>query len=398
MAIEAVDTRARGLRARRESESLGLLGMLSRLDWPLMAALVALVAYGLWAIDGITMHDQGGSAATRQGLYAFVGGLLFVTVLFVDPDRYRTLRRPIYFGTLGVMVFVLAAGAATRGSRRWIDVGFFTFQPSEFGKVVFVLALAGFVAERARHITSPGAPLRIIGYGLVPIVLVFVQPDIGTAFVYTAALAAVLFVAGVRWSHLAVLLTATAAIALAVLWLLPAAGVNVLKPYQAARLTAFTHPANDPRGATYNLSQSIITVGSGGLRGRGVQGATQTRLNYLPEHATDFAFASLSEQHGFFGASILLLLYLFVVWRALKIVTTARDLFCAVVAGAIAFMFLFQVFVNSAMTMGIAPITGIPLPFVSVGGSSMITNFLALGILQAIYLRRPGRRRGSSRA
>jgi rod shape determining protein RodA len=394
MTIEAVDTRARGLRPRRVAESIGVVGMLRRLDWLLLLAMIALVAYGLWAIDGITMHDVGGSALPRQALYAVVGGLLFIGVLFVDPNRYRMLRRPIFFGTLGLMVFLLAAGAATRGSRRWIDVGFFTFQPSEFGKVVFVLALAGFAAERARSVGSPATPLRIIAYGLAPILLVFLQPDIGTALVYTAALAAVLFVAGVRWSHLAVLLTVTVALALAVLWILPAAGVNVLKPYQAARLTAFTHPANDPRGATYNLSQSIITLASGGVRGRGVQGATQTRLNYLPEHATDFAFASLSEQHGFFGASILLLLYLFVVWRALKIVASARDLYCAIVAGAIAFMFLFQVFVNSGMTMGIAPITGIPLPFVSVGGSSMITNFLALGILQAIYIRRNVRRRG----
>jgi rod shape determining protein RodA len=291
------------------------------------------------------------------------------------------------------MVLVLVAGAASRGSRRWIDVGFFTFQPSEFGKVVFVLALAGFVVERSRSLQSPAAPLALIAYGLGPILLVFVQPDIGTALVYSAALAAVLFVAGVRWVHLGVLAALATVSALAVLWLLPAAGFNVLKPYQTARLTGFTHPDNDPRGATYNLTQSITAVGAGGLRGRGVQGATQTRLDYLPEHATDFAFASLSEEHGFFGASILLLLYLLVVWRALKIVASARDLYCAVVAGGIAFMFLFQVFVNSAMTMGIAPITGIPLPFVSVGGSSMITNFLALGILQAIYMRRPLRRR-----
>ncbi len=152
----------------------------------------------------------------------------------------------------------------------------------------------------------------------MPIALVFVQPDIGTALVYAAALAAVLFVAGVRWSHLAVLLALTVAVSLAVLWLLPASGVNVLKPYQAARLTGFTHPGNDPRGATYNLRQSITAVGAGGLRGRGVLGATQTRLNYLPEHATDFAFASLAEERGFFGASILLLLYLLVVWRALE--------------------------------------------------------------------------------
>jgi rod shape determining protein RodA len=240
--------------------------------------------------------------------------------------------------------------------------------------------------------SSAAAPLRALGYGLVPIVLVFLQPDIGTALVYTAALAAVLFVAGARWLHLGILAAVAVCFALAVLWLLPASGVNVLKPYQAARLTGFTHPDNDPRGATYNLRQSMTAVGSGGLRGRGVLGATQTRLNYLPEHATDFAFASLAEERGFFGASILLLLYLLVIWRALKIVTSARDVYCAIVAGGIAVMFLFQVFVNTAMTMGIAPITGIPLPFVSVGGSSMITNLLAIGVLQAIYMRRPLRR------
>ena len=393
MAIEAVDTRARGLRPRREAEAIGVGGVVRRLDWLLLAALVAIVAYGLLAIDGITKHDVGGSAMSRQAMYAAVGAVLFIGTLFIDPGTYRRFWRPIYFGTLFVMVFVLAAGAATRGSRRWIDVGVFTFQPSEFGKVLFVLVLAGFLAERARNMPSPAAPLGALGYGVVPILLVFLQPDIGTALVYTAALTAVLFVAGVRWSHLAVLGAIGLTAVLAVLWLLPAAGMNVLKPYQADRLTAFTHPDNDPRGATYNLKQSITAVGAGGLRGRGVLGATQTRLNYLPEHATDFAFASLAEERGFFGASILLLLYLLVVWRALKIVTSARDLYCAIVAGGIAFMFLFQVFVNSAMTMGIAPITGIPLPFVSVGGSSMLTNFLAIGVLQSIHLRRAGRRR-----
>jgi rod shape determining protein RodA len=393
MTIEAVDRRSRGLHAQRNAEAVGLGGVLGRLDWVLLAALAATAGYGLWAIDGITMHDAGGSLMTRQALYLVVGAMLFLGALFVDPDTYRSLRRPIYFGTLGLMVFVLATGAATRGSKRWVDVGFFKFQPSEFGKVLFVLALAGFLADRSRSISSSRATVGALGYGLAPILLVFLQPDIGTALVYTSALAAVLFVAGVRWWHLGALTAATAIAVLAILWLLPAAGVNVLKPYQAARLTGFTHPGNDPRGATYNLRQSITAVGAGGLRGRGVLGATQTRLNYLPEHATDFAFASLAEERGFFGASILLLLYLLIVWRALKIVTNARDMYAAIVAGGIAFMFMFQVFVNAAMTMGIAPITGIPLPFVSVGGSSMITNFLAIGILQAIYLRRPGKRR-----
>jgi rod shape determining protein RodA len=393
LTIEAVDTRARGLRGRQQPEAVGLTGAIRRLDWLLLAALVGVVAYGLWAIDGITMRDAGGSSLSRQALYAFAGVLVFVVILFIDPDTYRRFRRPIYFGTLGLMILVLATGAATRGSKRWVNVGFFKFQPSEFGKVLFVLVLAGFLADRKNVIQYARTPLAAIGYALVPILLVFVQPDIGTALVYTAALGAVLFVAGVRWSHLAVLATVAVAVALAVLWLLPAAGVNVLKPYQAQRLTGFTHPANDPRGATYNLRQSIIAVGAGGLRGRGVVGATQTGLDYLPEHSTDFAFASLAEERGFFGASILLLLYLLIVWRALKIVAGARDLYCAIVAGGIAFMFMFQVFVNSAMTMGAAPITGIPLPFVSVGGSSLMTNFLAIAVLQAIHIRRVGRRR-----
>jgi rod shape determining protein RodA len=392
MSIEAVDMRARGLRPRREADAVGLGGALRRLDWLLLGALVGVVAYGLWAIDGITRHDPGGSAAMRQGLYACVGALLFVAVLFIDPDRYLRLHRPIYFGTLGLMLLVLVAGAATRGSRRWINMGAFTFQPSEFGKVLFVLALAGFVAVRARAMSGLAAPLAVLAYGLPPIILVFVQPDIGTALVYSGALFAILFVAGVRWLHLGILMAVAVLGALAVLWFLPGAGINVLKPYQTARLTGFTHPDNQPQGATYNLRQSITAVGAGGLRGRGLLGATQTRLNYLPEHATDFAFASLAEERGFFGSSILLLLYLLVVWRSLKIVAGARDLYCAVVAGGIAFMFLFQVFVNTAMTMGVAPITGIPLPFVSVGGSSMITNFLAIGVLQAIHVRRGQRR------
>jgi len=390
MAIETVDTR---IRSRRRAEAVGLGGSIRRLDWVLVAAVAALSLYGLYAIDGITKHDSGGSALSRQGLYAVVGAVLFVAALFVEPATYRRFHRTIYFGTLGLMGLVLVAGAASHGSTRWIDIGFFAFQPSEFGKVLFVLALAGVLADRSAPVTSVQAPIRALMYGLPAIALVFVQPDFGTALVYTAALGGVLFFAGVRWLHLAVLFVVTVVAALMILWILPSAGVNVLKPYQTARLTGFTHPSNDPRGATYNLRQSITAVGAGGLRGRGVLGATQTRLNYLPAHSTDFAFASLAEEHGFFGAAILLLLYLLVVWRALKVVTVASDLYSAIVAGAIAFMFLFQVFVNSAMTMGIAPITGIPLPFVSVGGSSMLTNFLALGILQAIYLRRADRRR-----
>ncbi len=394
MSIEAVDTRARGLRPRRQAEAIGATTLLGRLDWTLLAAVGGTVAYGLWAIDGITRHDPGGSLLGRQALYASVGLIMLGGAILVDPDVWRRHWRPIYVGTLGVMLFVLAAGAAARGSSRWIDFGPFRFQPSEFGKVLFALALAGFVAERGRSVAHAAVPFKTILLALLPIGLVFAQPDIGTALVYTAALAAVLFVGGTRWIHLGVVGVVAVLGVLMVLWALPAAGVNVLKPYQSERLTGFLNPGKDPQSSTYNVNQSRTAVGAGQLRGRGVAGATQTRLNYLPEHATDFAFASLAEQRGFFGASILLMLYLLVVWRGLKIVAGARDLFGAVVAGAIVFAFLFQVFVNVGMTMAIAPITGIPLPFVSVGGSSMITNLAAIGLLQAIHVR-GGRRRNA---
>ncbi len=384
--IESVDTRARGLRARRQ-ETAAAAGLLRQLDWVLLAAVLALVAYGLWALGGITQADPGGSSAPRQAAYAVVGLVLLLGALFVDPAVYRRFKVPIYVGTIGLMAFVLVAAAATRGSRRWVDVGPIRFQPSELGKVLFTICLAAFIADRAKRIAEWRTVLETVALGIVPILLVFLQPDIGTALVYTAALGAVLFVAGTRWLQLAVLGTVVLVASVSVLWILPGAGVQVLKPYQTKRLTGFTHPDSDPRGSTYNVTQSITAVGAGGLRGRGVAGATQTSLNYLPEHATDFAFASLAEQRGFFGVSVLLLLYLLVVWRGLRVIAVARDLFSAILAGGIVVAFLFQVFVNVGMTIGIAPVTGIPLPFVSVGGSSMIANLLAAGLLLSIYAR-----------
>ena len=393
--IEAVNTRARGLRTHRP-ENVEVASAVRRLDWLLLGAVGSLLGFGLWAIGGITAHDIPGDPnyfLMRQSVYATLGCVGLVAALFVDPDYYRRYRQPIFIGTAGVMLLVLLVGTVSRASKRWLDIGFFRFQPSEFGKLLFVLFLAGFLADRARRLGETRTVVEAIGLGCIPLLLVFLQPDVGTAMVYAAALAAVLFVAGVRWIHLAALGIGTVVLALAVLWVLPAAGVHVLKPYQEQRLTHFTHPDQDPAGATYNVRQSINAVGAGGVKGRGEAGATQTNLNFLPEHATDFAFASLAEQRGFVGVSVLLLLYLLVVWRGLKVVAIARDAFSAIVAGGIVFAFLFQVFVNVGMNIGIAPVTGIPLPFVSVGGSALIANLLAIGVLQAIHVRGAARRK-----
>ena len=386
-----VDTRHRPSALRSPSVGLVDVGSLVRsLDWLLLTAAAALVAYGLWAIGGITRFDVPGSPdyfVNRQAIAAALGVVGMVVAILIPPSFYQRHWRFIYGGTIGVMLFVFVFAEAVRGSKRWIDLGPFQLQPSEFGKTFFVLAIAGFLVERGRRVGELGTVAAAVGLGLVPMGLVFMQPDLGTALVYGAALMAVLFLAGVRWLHLVVLAVTTIVLVTSVLWALPAAGVAVLKPYQTARLTGFTNPASDPSGLTYNVTQSRTAVGAGGLSGRGVEGASQTRLDYLPEHATDFVFASFAEQRGFVGTSILLLLYLLVVWRGLRVVTVAGDLYGAVVAGGIVFAFLFQVFVNVGMTMGIAPVTGIPLPYVTVGGSSMVANLVAIGVLQAIHAR-----------
>ncbi len=393
--IEAVDSRARGLRSRR-AERVHATAAVWRLDWILLGATAAIVGYGLWAIAGITRHDLPGDSnyyVVRQTAFALIGMVGLIGMVLVDPEWLRRHKRVIYGGTTALMVIVLLGGAVTRGSKRWLDLGFFRFQPSEFGKLAFVLFLAAFLADRGKRASESQTVLTTLGFAAIPVLLVFTQPDFGTAMVYTAAVAGVLFVAGTRWTHLAVLGLVTCLTAVLVLWLLPAWGHQVLKDYQQQRLTSFTHPNLDPSDATYNVAQSINAVGAGGWHGRGVAGATQTNLNFLPEHATDFVFASLAEQRGFVGVAILLLLYLLVVWRGLKIVAGARDAFCAIAAGGIVVALLFQVFVNVGMTIGIAPITGIPLPMVSIGGSSMIANLLAIGVLEAIHVRGRGPRR-----
>ena len=374
----------------RTRDAVDLAALVRRLDVVLLLAVATLVGYGLWAVGGITRFDVPGDSdyfVVRQAIAAAIGGVALLIAIVIPPSLYRRHWRVVYGSTIALMIFVFVFAEAIRGSKRWIELGPIQFQPSEFGKALFVLAIAGFLVERQRSIGRLRTVASAIALAVLPVILVFLQPDLGTALVYGAALSAVLFLAGVRWLHLALLLAGAATLVAGVLWFLPSAGIQVLKPYQTARLTGFANPDSDPAGLTYNVNQSITAVGSGGLEGRGVTEASQTRFDYLPEHATDFVFASFAEQRGFFGASILLLLYLLVVWRGLRVVTIAGDLHGAVVAGGIVFAFLFQVFVNVGMTMGIAPVTGIPLPFVTVGGSSMVANLLAIGILQAIHVR-----------
>ena len=383
-------TRAR--QARPESFSVRP-GIAERLGLPYMDAQLALSAlalavFGLFTLQQATRHDVPGSPGyfvDRQTMYVIAGLIGMYALARVDYSRFRELRVGIYTFLCVSISLVFVFGFAARGSRRAFDLPFFSFQPSELGKLLLCVALAGFVIDGVRRGSDWQRTVRYLCLGLAPAALVFMQPDLGTSLVYVAITLAVMFVGGVPWTHFAVIGAALVAIVTVVLVIAPAVGTPILKGYQAQRLTSFLDPNGDPSDGGYQQNQAKIAIGSGGTAGRGDR-ATQTRLDFVPERHTDFIFAVIGERYGFMGAAFVLSLYALLIWRALRIVTLSKNSYGTLVAGGIAAMLLFQVFVNVGMNLGIMPITGIPLPLLSYGGSSVLATFLALGVLQSIHM------------
>jgi rod shape determining protein RodA len=364
-------------------------GVIAQMDPLLLFASLGLIFCSLYTIAGATADDVAGNPlyyVTRQGTYAAIGIALMLLVARFDYSRLRELKLGIYAGMIGLIALVLIIGAAARGSRRWIELPFFTFQPSEFGKVLLILALSAFIVDRSRKLSAKETTSRIMLLALIPAGLVIIQPDLGTGLVYIAIVMALLFVAGTSWKHLTALAALGITAVLLTLVALPAIGVNVLQPYQVARLTSFLNPNADPSEASYQVTQSTVAIGAGQKTGRGADDATQTRLDFLPEHHTDFVFSVVGEEFGFMGAAIVLSLYALLIWRALRILTMAKNLYGALIAAGVVAMLMFQVFVNVGMTIGIMPVTGVTLPLMSYGGASVITTFLALGLLQSVHV------------
>jgi rod shape determining protein RodA len=359
-----------------------------RFDPLLLLAVLGLLACSLVTLASATNNDIPGSPhyyVSRQGTYAAVGFVLMVALTRLDYSRLRELKYGLYATMIGLILLVIAVGTTARGSRRSFDLVVLSFQPSELGKLLLVLALSAFVVDRVRRLRDRDTTARAMLIALIPAMLVMLQPDLGTSMVYVVIALAVLFVAGTTWRHFAAL-AAIGAVGIAfTLVAAPAAGVQVLKPYQVDRLTAFLNPSEDPADQGYQQNQSRIAIGAGQKTGRGDE-ATQTRLNFLPEHHTDFIFAVIGEEYGFLGASIVLSLFALMIWRVLRILTMAKNLYGALIAGGIVAMLMFQVFVNIGMTIGIMPITGVPLPLLSYGGSSVIVTLMAVGILQSIHV------------
>jgi rod shape determining protein RodA len=388
----ATATPIRGTEERAVSRRHSLL----LLDPLLLVAALGLVACSLITLRGAT-RASGLHYVQRQGIYAGLGLLVALVLAQIDYSRLREYRFAFYGAMIALNIVVLGM-PAVNGSRRWIPLPGFEFQSSEFGKVLLIVSLSAFLVDRARRLHERRTTARIMLLALVPALIVIPQPDLGTALVYVVVGFTILFVAGTSWKQLSALAALFAVAIAIVLAGAPALGVHVLKPYQEQRLTGFLNPSKDPQGSTYNINESLIAIGSGGKTGRGVNDATQTKLNFLSAGETDFIFSVVGETYGFVGAAIVLSLYALLIWRALRILMIAKNLYGTLIAGGILAMLMFQVFVNVGMTIGIMPITGVPLPLMSYGGSSVLVTFIALGLLQSIHVQARVAASGKGRA
>jgi rod shape determining protein RodA len=319
----------------------------------------------------------------KQITFVTLGVVVILLIASFDYLFVKVYAGIVYGASLALLVLVRTPlGASVRGSQRWFQFFGLQLAPSEFAKLALVAMLAAFLSELRGSDLSLQDVYRATAIAAIPGFLVFLQPDLGTSIVMVAILVGILVVAGARASHLGVLALT------AIVLIFGAFQLGLVKDYQIARLTAFVDPQNDPQRTGYNRTQAEIAIGSGGLLGRGYLRGTQTNLDFVPEQHTDFIFTVVGEEFGFIGAIFVLLLFALLIWRAIRIALLAKDPFGTYLAAGIASMFAIQVFVNVGMTLGIMPITGIPLPFVSYGGSSFLTNCAAVGLLLNIHMRR----------
>ncbi|MDI3280434.1 MAG: rod shape-determining protein RodA [Bacillota bacterium] len=356
-------------------------------DFPLLGVTLALLLLGLLVVYSATqardleLYGDRFYHLLRQALAAGIGLLALAAVVNVDYGLFERLARPLYLCNLALLVLVLVVGKTVSHSQSWLHLGALgSFQPSELAKILVILTLAKQLQEGEDRPNFTQFLLALVHVG-IPMILILLQPDLGTAMVFVGILFGMLFVYGIPNRYL------LGAILLAVV-LSPFLYFFVLADYQRARLMVLINPYSDPVKSGYNVIQSMIAIGSGRLFGKGLFSGTQTQLNFVPEHHTDFIFSVVGEEFGFLGGLFLLGAYFFILWRGLQIIELARDEYGQLVAAGVVSMLLFHVLINVGMTLGIMPVTGIPLPLISYGGSSLIANLVGIGLLLNIYLRR----------
>lgn len=358
-----------------------MLRKILKLDWILIGAVASLLGVGLLALYSISVAEKSTAEMTffvKQIVAVVISIFLLIIFSLMDYHYFRLHSKIIYFLMIILLLVVLVKGSLIRGTTGWISIGFFNLQPVEFSKVLLILSLASFITKSKAMLGEVTRIIASFAIAGVIIFLVLMQPDFGSALVLVAILLIMLLLSGIEWKYLATLFF-LGILSLIMIWFL-------LADYQKNRIVNFVNPENDPRGSGYNVIQSMIAVGSGGVMGKGLGHGSQSQLNFLPENHTDFIFAVIVEEFGVFGAGVVIMLFLTIFYRLKKIAEMAMDNFgYLIVTGAMAMLFV-QVLVNIGMNIGVMPVTGIPLVFLSYGGSSLIASFILIGIVNNIFL------------
>jgi rod shape determining protein RodA len=359
--------------------------MLKNLDWVLLVAVVLVVAFSLVVIASATHanlseRDDPYYFVKRQTFLFVIGVIGLFFTLAIDYHTIASQATYLYFTNLALLASVLLLGNEAKGAARWIEIGPFPLQPSEPAKIIIIITLANLVAKLIGDINKFTDLFPIFVHVGIPMLLIMIQPDLGTSLVFIAILMGVFFIAGIKWQFIFTII-GTGVAMVPVLW-------GFLKDYQQKRILVFLDPSIDPTGSGYHVIQSMIAIGSGRMTGQGLFAGPQNQLDFLPEQHTDFIFSVVGEELGFIGAVFLLVLYFIIIYRGIRIIGQARDLLGALIATGIVSLLTFQLLVNVGMTIGIMPVTGLPLPLVSYGGSSLLSTMIGIGLLLNVGMRR----------
>lgn len=368
--------------------------LLRNLDFTLILVVLAIIIFGLVIISSATHVTQADRAdpfgkVERQVISVILGMMLVGLMLSFNYEDLGRYAKWLYLINLGLLIFVEVKGKVAGGAQSWIEFGPLVIQPSEIIKISIIISFAHYLTQRQGKLNTFWSLIPCFVHIGIPMLLILLQPDLGTALVFMAIMFGMLFIGGANPWHLLGVITAGLATAFGVLYAHLKYGLKIpLEPYQVKRLTIFLDPYTDPAGAGYHVIQSQIAIGSGGLTGKGLFKGMQNQLNFLPAQHTDFIFSVVGEELGYIGASALLLLFLILLFRGIRIAAQAKDTFGTLLVTGVVSMITFHILVNVGMTISIMPITGIPLPFFSYGGSAMLTNMVSIGIVLNVYMRR----------
>ena len=358
--------------------------ILRNYDFVLLFTIIVLSLFGILMVTASTvpagtplMEMLKNSFVSKQIFFVVVGTGAMLVMSLIDYSEWRQFVIPFYLLNLALLAIVMIMGHSALGAQRWIDLGFFKLQPSEFAKIAIIITLSSIMAKEGRKIEGWLDLIIPFAHVSLPMLLIFLQPDLGTSLVFIAITGVILFVAGLKWLQMAVLATGGLMGSIYAFFF-------VFRDYQRGRLIIFLDPWQDPLGMGWQIIQSKIAIGSGQFWGRGLFGGTQTQLNFLPEKHTDFIFSVIGEELGFLGGSLTLLVYLFLVWQIIGVGLKAKDNLGRFICVGVAAMLVFQLLVNVGMTIGIMPVTGLPLPLISSGGSSFVATCLGLGLVLSV--------------